>query len=46
VLDCNECEDRHRRLGSYCEACPHAPTSQPAATSPSRREKDVPVVLL
>ena len=46
VLDCNECEDRHRRLGSYCEACPRSESAPHAATSPSRREKDVPVVLL
>ncbi|HEY6186637.1 MAG TPA: helix-turn-helix domain-containing protein [Pyrinomonadaceae bacterium] len=45
VLDCNECEDRRRRLGSYCEACPRAEAAQPAP-APSRREKDVPVVLL
>jgi DNA-binding HxlR family transcriptional regulator len=45
VLDCNECEDRHRRLGSYCEACPRSETA-PHTSTPSRREKDVPVVLL
>jgi DNA-binding HxlR family transcriptional regulator len=45
VLDCNECEDRRRRLGSYCEACPRAEQSQ-HGPSQSRREKDVPVVLL
>ncbi|HEX8140655.1 MAG TPA: helix-turn-helix domain-containing protein [Pyrinomonadaceae bacterium] len=47
VLDCNECEDRRRHLGSYCEACPHTAAGQHGpASSPSRREKDVPVVLL
>jgi DNA-binding HxlR family transcriptional regulator len=50
TLDCNECEDRRARMGSYCEACPHAATDerrQPAsAPSSSRREHDVPVVLL
>jgi DNA-binding HxlR family transcriptional regulator len=54
TLDCNECEDRRARAGSYCEACPHAATDErqqeqqrPAnAPSSSRRENDVPVVLL
>ena len=50
TLDCNECEDRFERAGSYCEACPRAAEryNTPAASpsSPSRRERDVPVVLL
>jgi DNA-binding HxlR family transcriptional regulator len=46
VLDCNECEDRQHRLGSYCEACPRAEAATQHAATPSRREKDVPVVLL
>jgi DNA-binding HxlR family transcriptional regulator len=51
TLDCNECEDRLARMGSYCEACPHGATAerheQPkSAPSSSRREHDVPVVLL
>jgi DNA-binding HxlR family transcriptional regulator len=46
TLDCNECEDRRRRLGSYCEACPRAADAPHAPATPSRRERDVPVVLL
>src|SRR5215210_8145783 len=52
TLDCNECEDRRARLGSYCEACPRGATDerqeqqQTNAPSSSRREHDVPVVLL
>ena len=47
TLDCNECADRFERAGSYCEACPRATQERHAAPSPSsRRERDVPVVLL
>jgi DNA-binding HxlR family transcriptional regulator len=51
TLDCNECADRLERTGSYCEACPRAaqerhPAPAAAAPSSSRRERDVPVVLL
>jgi DNA-binding HxlR family transcriptional regulator len=52
TLDCNECEDRRARAGSYCEACPHAATGeqeqqqQRTSAPSSRRENDVPVVLL
>jgi hypothetical protein len=48
TLDCNECEDRRSLSGSYCEACPRAAEryTTPASSSPSRRERDVPVVLL
>jgi DNA-binding HxlR family transcriptional regulator len=45
TLDCNECEDRRRRTGSFCQACPRASESY-ASSTPARREKDVPVVLL
>ena len=44
TLDCNECEDRRRRTGSFCQACPRAAESY--AGTQARREKDVPVVLL
>lgn len=47
TLDCNECVDRFERAGSYCEACPRATPERHAAPAPSsRRERDVPVVLL
>ena len=45
ALDCNECEDRQRRLGDYCDACPRhhlEPRRRPA----SRRERDDSIVLL
>ncbi|HEV2911915.1 MAG TPA: helix-turn-helix domain-containing protein [Pyrinomonadaceae bacterium] len=44
TLDCNECEDRRNRTGSFCAACPHG--TQGYAGTSTRREKDVPVVLL
>ena len=51
-LDCNECEDRKKHLGFYCEACPNNPEtseSQPlsrAAPLPRRRQRDDSIVLL
>ena len=50
-LDCNECEQRKNRVGSYCDACPNnserfeveAP-SRPATTG--RRQRDESIVLL
>ena len=38
ALGCNDCEDRRRQRGSYCDACPRR-TNQPA-------RPEVPVVLL
>ncbi|HEX5708728.1 MAG TPA: helix-turn-helix domain-containing protein [Pyrinomonadaceae bacterium] len=56
ALDCNECDDRLARLGSFCEACPRADAqASPAPASareqnaprPSRRERtDDSIVLL
>ncbi len=48
TLDCNECEDRMERAGSFCEACPRAVEryTTPSPSPPSRRDRDVPVVLL
>jgi DNA-binding HxlR family transcriptional regulator len=54
VLDCNECEDRKRNLGFYCEACPKnisssepEPYTRPAnLPSPRRRQQDDSIVLL
>jgi DNA-binding HxlR family transcriptional regulator len=48
-LDCNECEDRKARLGSYCEACPHLSVQEQAHTSSPtspRRQQDDSIVLL
>jgi DNA-binding HxlR family transcriptional regulator len=46
-LDCNTCEDRKQRLGSYCEACPHNGVSkEEPASSIARRERDDSIVLL
>ncbi len=51
VLDCNECEDRKKRRGEYCETCPSngyvpqaRPTNQPLRAP--RRERDDSIVLL
>ena len=46
TLDCNECEDRRERLGSYCEACPRMGQEQHRAPSNARRERDDSIVLL
>ena len=42
VLRCNECEDRLKRVGAYCEPCPYNETEIP----PARRSKDESIVLL
>ena len=51
ALECNECDDRRKRLGFYCEPCPlnegfpvEQPASRPLPTS--RREQDDSIVLL
>jgi DNA-binding HxlR family transcriptional regulator len=55
ALDCNECDDRKERLGTYCEACPLETEYQPRRrqqeaeldTPPQRRrEQDDSIVLL
>jgi DNA-binding HxlR family transcriptional regulator len=46
TLDCNECEDRKERLGSYCEACPHNGQEQARTTPRHRRPQDDSIVLL
>jgi DNA-binding HxlR family transcriptional regulator len=49
VLDCNECEDRRQRQGSYCEACPSnsfASEIETRAASSARRERDDSIILL
>jgi DNA-binding HxlR family transcriptional regulator len=51
-LDCNECEDRKKHLGFYCEACPKnmsLPEAEPlsrAVPSPRRHQQDDSIVLL
>lgn len=40
ALQCNECEDRLKRLGAYCEPCPQA------RIAPHPRERDDSIVLL
>ena len=40
ALQCNECEDRLKRLGAYCEPCPQS------RTAPHHRERDDSIVLL
>ena len=48
ALGCNDCQDRRKRLGAYCEPCPH--NENPVTYSPPaprvRREKDDSIVLL
>ena len=51
TLDCNDCEDRLERTGSYCEPCPrHAVEEEREesrrAPSTRRRENDDSIVLL
>ena len=44
ALDCNSCEDRRARHGSYCDSCPRA--ERPAAPPAPRRAPDDSIVLL
>ncbi len=54
-LDCNECEDRKKQIGFYCDACPHNRTAReeqaeeqpmPRPLPTSRRQRDDSIVLL
>jgi DNA-binding HxlR family transcriptional regulator len=52
-LDCNQCEDRKKHLGFYCEACPKnlqtpeaEPMSRQAPAPTPRRQRDDSIVLL
>ena len=51
TLDCNQCEDRMKQMGYYCEACPQMfPKSAPEvyqrpAPAPRRRQRDDIVLL-
>lgn len=44
ALNCNECEDRLKRVGAYCEPCPLNDNSLEIPSS--RRQKDDSIVLL
>ena len=47
ALDCNDCDDRRARLGSYCEACPRAAAQHAPPAAPRRAPKaDDSIVLL
>lgn len=51
ALECNECEDRKRRLGAYCEYCPkNEPVddefTDDRRTPAVRRQQDDSIVLL
>ena len=51
ALKCNDCEDRRKRVGVYCEPCPlneNAINIPPprASVAPQRRDKDDSIVLL
>lgn len=48
ALNCNECEDRLKRTGAYCEPCPYNenPIEIPARPVAPRREKDDSIILL
>jgi len=53
TLDCNQCEDRKKYLGFYCEACPKniqsvedEPLSQARHAPALRRRQDDSIVLL
>ena len=51
ALECNECEDRKTRLGTYCEVCPLEIGYQPSKPQPkpapsAQRERDDSIVLL
>lgn len=52
ALQCNECEDRKRRIGAYCEYCPkNEPiddfeVQRERQSPPTRRHQDDSIVLL
>ncbi|HJQ31815.1 MAG TPA: helix-turn-helix domain-containing protein [Pyrinomonadaceae bacterium] len=46
ALDCNSCEDRHARHGSYCDSCPRAERPSAASAPATRRSTDDSIVLL
>ncbi len=46
ALKCNDCEDRLKRLGAYCEPCPQNDHDIQLPPPAPRREKDDSIVLL
>jgi DNA-binding HxlR family transcriptional regulator len=47
ALDCNNCDERRMRSGSYCDICPHATRPLAASSTHARRpEPDDSIVLL
>ena len=44
ALKCNECEDRLKRVGAYCEPCPY--NDNTIEIPATRRQKDDSIVLL
>lgn len=44
ALDCNDCDDRRQRTGTYCRVCPRAERAPDAA--PRRTEQNDSIVLL
>jgi DNA-binding HxlR family transcriptional regulator len=46
ALDCNECEDRHERHGSYCESCPNERRTASTQNTSRRTQTDDSIVLL
>jgi DNA-binding HxlR family transcriptional regulator len=46
ALDCNACEDRFERHGSYCESCPREGRASAAPAAPRRAPADDSIVLL
>jgi DNA-binding HxlR family transcriptional regulator len=45
-LDEEDCDSRLKRLGSYCETCPHEAPMAEEIPEPRRREMDDSIVLL
>ena len=46
ALKCNDCEDRRKRVGVYCEPCPLNENAIEIRVAPPRRHKDDSIVLL
>src|SRR5918998_4050368 len=46
ALDCNACDDRHERQGSFCDACPNAPRPAHSPSASRRAAPDDSIVLL
>ena len=46
ALGCNECEDRRKRLGAYCEPCPYNDDGLEIPVTQPRRQKDDSIILL